>query len=345
VTAVPMMKNVIWEDTMTITLKPNMSWLRASAIVAFLTAPMAVVTPAVAQGYPSADETLDWTIAFGPGGGNDIMARTIVDILRKYELYPGDISPENRAGGSGAVGWGYLYGQSGNGYAISTTSGSFVTTPLQADTPWQPEDFTPVALLATDDLVLVVNSSSDIQNIDDFIASAKASPMNIGGTGTVNVDFIVPTLFAQKAGFEFDYVSFNSMADQTTALLSNALDAMVGNPGEIIGLIDSGDLRPLVFSGQVTPSVLKGVPTMGEVGFDIGVSMPRGLILAPDAPAEAQEWWIATMKKVVETPEWASYIATNTLTPTVIYGEDFRTFLGNTKNGFQEVLRSVGAID
>ena len=184
-----------------------------------------------------------------------------------------------------------------------------VTTPLQADTPWQPEDFTPVALLATDDLVLVVNSSSDIQNIDDFIASAKASPMNIGGTGTVNVDFIVPTLFAQKAGFEFDYVSFNSMADQTTALLSNALDAMVGNPGEIIGLIDSGDLRPLVFSGQVTPSVLKGVPTMGEVGFDIGVSMPRGLILAPDAPAEAQEWWIATMKKVVETPEWASYIA------------------------------------
>ena len=312
---------------------------------AVIAAPLAVATPAIAQSYPSADETLDWTIAFGPGGGNDIMARSIIEILNKYDLYDGEISAENRAGGSGAVGWGYLYGQDGNAYGISTTSGSFVTTPLQADTPWQPESFTPVALLATDDLVLVVNGDSEIDTIDEFIANAKANPTNIGGTGSVNVDFIVPTLFAEKAGFEFDYVSFNSMSEQTTALLSNALDAMVGNPGEILGLIESGDLKPLVFSGQTTPAALEGVPTMGSIGFDIGVSMPRGLILAPNAPAEAQEWWINTMKEVVQTPEWGEYIASNTLAPTVLYGEDFRQFLVNTKNGFEVVLREVGAID
>ncbi len=316
-----------------------------AACTAAIAASLAVTTPAIAQSYPSADETLDWTIAFGPGGGNDIMARSIIEILNKYDLYDGEISAENRAGGSGAVGWGYLYGQDGNAYGISTTSGSFVTTPLQADTPWQPESFTPVALLATDDLVLVVNGDSEIDTIDEFIANAKANPTNIGGTGSVNVDFIVPTLFAEKAGFEFDYVSFNSMSEQTTALLSNALDAMVGNPGEILGLIESGDLKPLVFSGQTTPAALEGVPTMGSIGFDIGVSMPRGLILAPNAPAEAQEWWINTMKEVVQTPEWGEYIASNTLTPTVLYGEDFRQFLVNTKNGFEVVLREVGAID
>ena len=168
-----------------------------------LAAPLALAGAAHAQSYPDTNQTLDWTIAFGPGGGNDIMARTIVDILAKYDLYPGDISVENRASGSGAVGWGYLFAQSGSGYGISTTSGSFVTTPLQADTPWQPADFTPVALLATDDLVLVVNGSSEIQDIGQFIEFAKANPITIAGTGTVNVDFIVPTLFAQAAGFEF----------------------------------------------------------------------------------------------------------------------------------------------
>ena len=323
----------------------NSSNLMRGMFAAAIAMPLAFASSAIAQEYPSKDETLDWTIAFGPGGGNDIMARSIIDILNKYDLYPGDIQPENRAGGSGAVGWGYLFGQSGEAYGISTTSGSFVTTPLQADTPWQPEDFTPVALLATDDLVLVVNGDSEIQNIEEFIAAAQANPMNIGGTGTVNVDFIVPTLFAEKAGFEFDYVSFNDMSEQTTALLSDALDAMVGNPGEILGLIDSGDLRPLVFSGQNVPEALAGTPTMGELGYDIGVSMPRGLILAPDAPKEAQDWWIETMKTVVETPEWGEYISSNTLTPTVIYGEEFRTFLENTKNGFEVVLKSVGAID
>ena len=316
----------------------------AVAAAAFA-APLAVATPAFAQSYPSADETLDWTIAFGPGGGNDIMARSIIEILNKYDLYPGEISAENRAGGSGAVGWGYLYAQDGSSYGISTTSGSFVTTPLQADTPWQPEDITPVALLATDDLVLVVNGDSEINSIDEFIANAKANPINIGGTGSVNVDFIVPTLFAEKAGFDFDYVSFNSMSEQTTALLSNALDAMVGNPGEILGLIESGDLKPLVFSGQSTPAALEGVPTMGDIGYDIGVSMPRGLILPPNAPQEAQDWWIATMQQVVETPEWGEYISGNTLTPTVLYGDEFREFLVNTKNGFETVLREVGAIE
>mgnify|MGYP006279449625 CR=1 FL=1 len=315
------------------------------AVAALVAAPLAFVGPAGAQTYPSTDETLDWTIAFGPGGGNDIMARSIIEILDTYDLYPGEISAENRAGGSGAVGWGYPFAQSGDPYGISTTSGSFVTTPLQADTPWQPEDFTPVALLATDDLVLVVNGDSEIETIDEFIAHAKETPTNIGGTGSVNVDFIVPTLFAEKAGFDFDYVSFNSMSEQTTALLSNALDAMVGNPGEILGLIESGDLRPLVFSGASTPDALEGVPTMGEIGYDIGVSMPRGLILPPDVPEEAQEWWIATMQKVVETPEWDEYIASNTLTPTILYGEEFRDFLGNTKNGFEVVLREVGAIN
>ena len=328
------------EDNRNVSPRMMRGMLAAVAAMSF-----AFASPAIAQEYPSSDETLDWTIAFGPGGGNDIMARSIIEILSKYDMYPGDIQPENRAGGSGAVGWGYLYGQSGNAYGISTTSGSFVTTPLQADTPWQPVDFTPVALLATDDLVLVVNGDSEIQNIEEFIAAAKANPINIGGTGTVNVDFIVPTLFAEKAGFEFDYVSFNDMSEQTTALLSNALDAMVGNPGEILGLIESGDLRPLVFSGQNVPAALEGVPTMGDLGYDIGVSMPRGLILAPGAPQEAQEWWIETMKKVVETPEWGEYISSNTLTPTVIYGEDFRTFLENTKNGFEVVLKSVGAIE
>ena len=313
----------------------------AAAAVA---APLAVATPVTAQDYPSTDEALDWTIAFGPGGGNDIMARSIIEILNKYDLYPGEISAENRAGGSGAVGWGYLFAQDGNGYGISTTSGSFVTTPLQADTPWQPEDFTPVALLATDDLVLLVNGNSEIENIEQFIVNAQENPITIGGTGSVNVDFIVPTLFAERAGFEFDYVSFNSMSEQTTALLSDALDAMVGNPGEILGLIDSGDLRPLVFSGQSTPAALEGVPTMGDIGYDIGVSMPRGLILPPNAPEEAQQFWIETMQQVVETPEWDAYISGNTLTPTVLYGDDFRTFLADTKNGFETVLREVGAI-
>jgi putative tricarboxylic transport membrane protein len=312
--------------------------LLSAGAVAFAT----MAGGATAEGYP--DKPLDWTIAFGPGGGNDIMARTLIDIIKKYDLYPSDITAENRAGGSGAVGWGYVYSHSGSGYDISTTSGSFITTPLQADLPWKPQDFTPIALLATDDLVLLVNGDSPYSTLEEFIAGAKEKPPTIGGTGTVNVDFIVPKILSKMAGFDFEYVSFNAAGEMQTALLSHALDAMMGNPSEVVGLIESGDMKPLAYSGAKTPPELGKVPTMAEAGFDVGVSMPRGLILAPDAPPEAQDWWIATMKKIVETPEWATYISSNMLTENIKYGEDFRSFLDKSQNGFAEILREQGVI-
>ena len=314
------------------------------ALAGALLVPLATADRAAAQeGYPS--EPLDWTIAFGPGGGNDIMARTIVDILQKYDLYPAEIAVENREGGSGAVGWGHLFSQAGDPYAISTTSGSFITTPLQADTPWAPSDFTPVALLATDDLVLLVNGDSEIGSLEAFTESAKEAPPVIGGIGTVNVDFIVAKILSEQAGFEFDYVSFNDAGEMNTALLSDALDAMMANPAEILGLVESGDMKALAFSGDEVPEALGDIPTFAEAGYEIGVSMPRGLILAPDAPEEAQQWWIETMQKVVDTPEWNAYITNNQLTENLQYGEDFESSLLETQENFARILREQGVIE
>jgi putative tricarboxylic transport membrane protein len=301
------------------------------------------VAPAQSQDrYPS--KRLDWTIAFGPGGGNDIMSRTLISILEKYKLYPGNIIAENKPGGSGAKGWGFLFSQKGNPYHVSTTSGSFITTPLQANTPWQPTSFTPVALLATDDMLMLVNKDSKIRTLQDFVAAAKARSPSIGGIGAVNIDFIVPKLVSEKAGFTFSYVSFNKQGELITALLSGALDAAMSNPGEVLGLLQSGDMRALAYSGKSTPAALGNVPTFASQGYDIGISLPRGLVLPPEVPKEAQQWWIETMKKVVQTPEWKAYIDKQLLTENVLYGEDFRSFLQKTQGTFADILRKSGAI-
>jgi putative tricarboxylic transport membrane protein len=311
--------------------------------LAALAAAVLLAAPAAAQErYPS--KRLDWTIAFGPGGGNDIMSRNLISILEKYKLYPAQIVAENRPGGSGAKGWGHVFSQKGNPYHITSTSGSFITTPLQADTPWQPTSFTPIALLATDDMLLLVNKNSKATSLKEFIAAAKAKPPAIGGIGTVNIDFIVPKLVSEKAGFTFEYVSFNKQGELITALLSGALDAAMSNPGEVLGLLQSGDMRALAFSGKSTPKALGSVPTFAELGYDIGISLPRGLVLPPDVPKEAQQWWIDTMKKVVQTPEWKAYIDKNLLAENVLYGEEFRAFLQKTQGTFAEILKKSGAI-
>jgi len=313
-----------------------------AAVLGLAAATALACTTAAAETYPS--KRLDWTIAFGPGGGNDIMSRNLISILEKYKWYPETIVAENRPGGSGAKGWGYVFAQKGNPYHITSTSGSFITTPLQANTPWQPASFTPVALLASDDMLLLVNKGSKIRTLQEFVAAAKAKPPSIGGIGAVNIDFIVPKLVSEKAGFSFNYVSFNKQGELITALLSGSLDAAMSNPGEVLGLLQSGDMRALAFSGKKTPAALGDVPTFASLGYDIGISLPRGLVLPPDVPKEAQDWWIGTMKKVVQTPEWKSYIDKQLLTENVLYGEDFRAFLNRTQGVFADILQKSGAI-
>ncbi len=311
--------------------------------VAVIATALVLAAPAAAQDrYPS--KRLDWTIAFGPGGGNDIMSRTLISILEKYKLYPETIVADNKPGGSGAKGWGFVFAQKGNPYHITSTSGSFITTPLQANTGWGPTSFTPVALLASDDMLMVVNKNSPAKSLQEFIAQAKAKPPAIGGIGAVNIDFIVPKLVSEKAGFTFSYVSFNKQGELITALLSGALDAAMSNPGEVLGLLQSGDMRALAYSGTSTPAALGKVPTFASLGYDIGISLPRGLVLPPGVPKEAQDWWIATMKKVVQTPEWKAYIDKQILTENVLYGEDFRAFLQKTQGTFADILRKSGAI-
>lgn len=296
-----------------------------------------------AADYPSQD--MNWTIAFGPGGGNDIMSRTMIDIIDTHDLYPHSISVENRDGGSGATGWGYLFSRSGSGYDVSTTSGSFITTPMQADTGWEPEDFTHVGLFAADNALLSVHGNSDVEDFDDWVAYAQAEgQVVVGGIGTVNVDYIVHELIAEYEGYGIDYVPFNDEGQMQTALLSGAIDAMVSNPAESMGQIEGGQIRPLLFTGPERLDSLPDVPTGEERGMEELPSMPRGLILPPDAPDYALEWWIDTMQQVVETEEWEDYLAKNYLVPDIRWGEDFSAYLDEVHDEFEEILTELGAL-
>jgi putative tricarboxylic transport membrane protein len=326
--------------------------MRLKAIVTALIAVAALVLSACSAGggdsgsaedYPSKE--LDWTIAFGPGGGNDMMARKLVQIIQEKNLYPNDIAVENREGGSGATGWGYLLSKRGSGYDVSTTSGSFLTTPLQADPGWTYKDFTHVGLMATDDALLLVDGKKGIRSFEDWVAYAKnKGKVVVGGIGTVNVDFILQSLIAEHAGYEIEYVPYNEEGQVQTSLLSGALDSMISNPGSILGQVESGDMTPVLFTGKERLQKLPDVPTGAEKGMADLPSMPRGFILPPDAPDYARDWWITTMKEVVKTEEWQSYLADNYLTKDELWGDDFTAYLEKTTAEFEKTLKEQGAL-
>lgn len=287
--------------------------------------------------YPN--KTLNVIIPFGPGGGTDLYLRKIMEIMQKEKIYTENVKIENREGGSGAVGWGFLQSKKGDAYYVAPTSGSFFTTPLVSNTNFNYETFTPIALMGADDLLLLVKEESEFNELDSFIDAAKnGKRMKIGGVGQVSDEMIIPHAFAQEAGFEFDYVPFQSAGELTSALLSDSLDAIVGNPARSLGQINGDLMKALAFSGLERLPQLDEVPTFIELGFDVNLSQPRGVILAEDVDADVKEWWINAMKQVAETKEWKDFITENGMSEYILFGDEFGTFLEETSNKFEESL-------
>ncbi len=305
---------------------------------------LAMATAASAQtNYPS--QPLNYTIAFGPGGGNDLMSRVVVEILNKHKLYGSqNIIVTNRAGGSGAIGYSFVKQKAGSSYDITSTSGNFISTPLVSNTDWKFSDFSPIGLLASDAMFLVVRTDSGINTVADFVNRAKQKKPLIGGTGAAGPSRVVAGLFSEKAGIEFTYMPAQTGGQMVTALTSGSVDAIVANPSEVAGQITAGNFRAFGYSAQKRSAVYANVPTFIEQGVNFSFSLPRGLVLAPNAPADVQAWWIETMKKVIETPEWKEYLQTNSLSGTYLWGQDFAVHLKETNDAFERILRQIGAV-
>lgn len=315
------------------------STLLASAAVLALTS-----TASFAQDMAYPTDTLNYVIAFGPGGGNDRMSRTLVGIMQQYDLYDGDIAVENRDGGSGAIGFSYVKRQAGNPYFATSTSGNFIGTPLVADTDWNYADFTPIALLASDAMFIVVRTDSDLDTLDDVVEAANAGRLTVGGTGTAGPERVVASLFADAAGIEYEYVPIGSGGELVTGLTSGSLNAIVANPSEVSGQLEAGTFTALAFSDSARSTVYPDIPTFRELGYDFNFSLPRGVVLRPELDPSVQEWWVAALQQAIDTPEWQDYLETNGMSGNPIWGEEFGTYLEETSAEFEAVLREIGAI-
>lgn len=292
-----------------------------------------------AESYPN--ESLTVVVPFGAGGGTDLYIREIMDIMKEEDIYPENITVENREGGSGATGYSYLNSKTGDPYFLGPTAASFFTTPLVSESGYNVEDFTPIALMGADDLFLMVNSNSDIETLDDFIKTAKNETLRIGGVGQVSDERIVPDQFAEAAGFEFEYVPFQGAGELTSALTSDSLDAIVGNPTRSMGQIESDMFRPLAFSGLERYAGLDDVPTFIEEGYDVNISQPRGVILPGEIDDEVRDWWIDAMQQVSETERWQQFVSDNGMSAYFLFGEDFEEFMNETNQTFTDAVEEV----
>ncbi len=315
-------------------------WTRGRvAAAAVCTASLMAASPALAE-YP--DRDIKMIIPFGVGGGSDTLARTIANVIGELKVLPVSILPENRPGGSGAVGYSSVAKEKGNPDLIATVSVSFFTTPLQGGSPVSYRDFTPLAAIAQSPYVLVVPAASEYKTLDDL----KKTPRLVTGTvGVVSDAALLARMTSNALGNKIDPVPFDGEGEVMAALLGGHVNVAYFNPSEVLSQIQAGKLRALAVSSATRADAFPDVPTFKELGHDIVHTQIRGLVMPKDVKPEVVAYWEGVLKKVAESPQWkAQYIDRFHDVPNYMNSAEFGKAIADTSARYEKLMKELGII-
>lgn len=316
-------------------------WSRGciTAASALCAASLMATTPALAD-YPERD--ISMIIPFGVGGGSDTLARTIANVIGEMKLLPVQILPENRPGGSGAVGYSSVAKERGNPNVIATVSVSFFTTPLQGGSPVSYRDFTPLGAIAQSPYVLVVPASSEYKTLDDL---KKAKRLTTGTVGVVSDAALLAKMTSNSLGVKIDAVPFDGEGEVMAAILGGHVNVAYFNPSEVLPQIKAGTLRPLAVSSAKRADAFPDVPTFTELGHNIVHTQIRGLVMPKDVKPEVVTFWEGVLKKVAESPQWRTqYIDRFHDVPNFMNSAEFATAIADTSGRYERLMKELGVI-
>ena len=297
-----------------------------------------MASPAVAQDYPERD--IEMIIPFGVGGGSDTLARTIATVIGELELLPVQILPENRPGGSGAIGYGYVGQQQGNDHLLATVSVSFFTTPLLGASPVSYEDFTPLAAISYSPYILAVPASSPYESVEDL---AGAERLTTATVGVVSDAALLADMLSESAGVQIDAVPFDGEGEALAAVLGGHVDIVFMNPSELLSQTEAGTLRPLAVSSAERVEAFPDVPTFTELGHDIEHVQLRGLVMPGGVSEEVVAYWENILEQVATSDEWREqYIERYYDSPAYLNSEEFGALIEQTNERYRAIMEELG---
>ncbi len=290
---------------------------------------------------------VEFIIMAGAGGGADQIARLLQGLIEQKDLSPRPFIPINKAGGSGAEALRYLQDKAGDDHTLLVTLNSFYTTPIiQEDLGVDVTQFTPIGRMALDTFLLWVNTDTDINSLEDYVAAVKSAGKDwtMGGTGTGQEDSILTAMLESDLDLNMTYVPFPGGGDVAKNLVGNHINSTVNNPSEEIEFMRAGETRPLVQFTDERMAAFPDVPTAKELGHDLVYYMQRSVNGPPGMSKEAQDWYINLFKTLYKFPEWQKFCTDEGLDCAQwVAGDDLEAFHKAQLARHEDLIAKVGA--
>ena len=302
----------------------------------------------MAADYP--DKPVELRAAGSPGGGLDLLARSIEQALVKENLFKGTLTIANQGGGGGNPARAYLKGKKGSGYVMLCESNRVYLNPIMGTTDMTIDDFTPIARIATEYLAVAVRADSKYKTWQDIADVLKKDPKGVSiGVGTVPSNDQINVLRAAKASgvdpAQIRVVAFRSGGDLLTQLLGGHVDMISTGLSECLPQAKNGDIRILAISSpERLGGDMRDLPTWKDQGINVAVFHWRGIFGPPQMPQNALDYWVNTFAKMIKTPTWQQICDRTGWFTAFIAGKEFTKDVKEEAAEVEDLLRRVGMV-
>jgi tripartite-type tricarboxylate transporter receptor subunit TctC len=253
-------------------------------------------TLALAQDWPA--KSLTFVVPFPAGGSNDIAARLVADSLRKQ--LGQSVVIDNKAGANGALGVESILRAPKDAHTFLIASDSVSLLPLFRSTTWDlTKNFTPVAALSFQPIVVVTAPSSGLKSIKDLQALAKTKPNQVSyaTSGQGSLQHLVGELFSQQLGIDLLHVPYKGGGQAVNDVIAGQVTAAVLGAAAVLPHIKAGKLVALAVSTRSRSPMLPDTPTLMESGAsEVDVPQWSALFALEGTPAPV----IAKLRRSVE---------------------------------------------
>ena len=264
-------------------------------------------------------------VGFSPGGGTDIVARTIV--ASAQEFFPVPLVVVNKPGAGGTLAAEFVSKSKPDGYTLLVAGGSESTSvPNHRKVNYDIGEFVGIIRLIRSRIFFGVQSSSNIKSIEDLAKEAKANPgkLSYSSSGQGSILHSSMLLLANDLKADLRHVPYKGGAPAMAAMLGGHVDiAMIGGPEEAQAHLAAGKIRLLATPSDTRFPGLPDVPTLKELGHDVYVDNMKGLVAPKGTPDEVAKYLHDTFKKGLDSTVWAKMAGKLKLETGYLSGDDF----------------------
>lgn len=303
-----------------------------------------LVNPAAAvEKYP--EKAVKLVIPFTPGGSNDVLARVIGQELSAKWKQP--VVAENKPGAAGNIGAELVARSQADGYTLLIAANNVMSVnPVMYRQNFDPaKDFSPITLLGTVPVVLVINPSVPAKSLQEFVSYAKAHPgtLNYASSGAGSPQHLSAELFKSVVGVNMTHIPYKGAAPATADLLAGQVHVLFAPLNSVLPHIQAGKLRALALGSKDRSPLLPGIPTVAESGYpsyesDIWV----GLVAPTGTPTDVLQKINQDTRAILTTPGVQKSLSEQGIQAKTSSPEEFRELAAQDLKRWSQVIQNAG---